>query len=132
MTIRCKDRNKLLFDTVCTLADMDYDVYHATIDSQEGIAHQEYYIKPRYGGTGEPRTLSLYLDNLKLYPSVSKLSWKEARALKPAEMMEAAATASLNQRHAGSEVGASAALTKLLPGATSKQTIGATFEAVSC
>ena len=57
VTIRCKDRNKLLFDTVCTLADMDYDVYHATIDSQEGIAHQEYYIKPRYGGTGDPRSL---------------------------------------------------------------------------
>jgi hypothetical protein len=25
VTIVCKDRNKLFFDTVCTLADMQYD-----------------------------------------------------------------------------------------------------------
>ncbi|KAK9860410.1 hypothetical protein WJX84_010817 [Apatococcus fuscideae] len=68
VTIKCKDRNKLLFDTVCTLADMDYDVYHATIDSQKGLAHQEYYIKPRYGGT----------------------AWNAARAVKLAAMMESA------------------------------------------
>eukprot|EP00884_Botryococcus_braunii_P007924 jgi/Botrbrau1/17132/Bobra.0157s0030.2 len=46
--IRCKDRNKLLFDTVCTLADMNYDVYHATINSCDDMASQEFYIKPRY------------------------------------------------------------------------------------
>ncbi len=39
--IQCKDRQKLLFDTVCTLADMGYDVYHATIDGEHGNAHQE-------------------------------------------------------------------------------------------
>lgn len=39
--IKCKDRPKLLFDTVCTLADCGYDVFHATIDSHEGSAHQE-------------------------------------------------------------------------------------------
>ena len=39
--IQCKDRQKLLFDTVCTLADMGYDVYHATIDGEQGNAHQE-------------------------------------------------------------------------------------------
>ena len=53
VAVVCKDRNKLLFDTVCTLADMDYDVYHATVDSHKGIATQEYYIKPRYGSSGE-------------------------------------------------------------------------------
>lgn len=52
VAITCKDRNKLLFDTVCTLADLDYDVYHATVDSNKGIASQEYYIKPRYGSIG--------------------------------------------------------------------------------
>ena len=52
VAITCKDRNKLLFDTVCTLADMDYDVYHATVDSCKGIATQEYYIKPRWGNIG--------------------------------------------------------------------------------
>lgn len=49
VTIKCKDRTKLLFDTVCTLADMDYDVFHATIDSIKGDAMQEYYIRPRLG-----------------------------------------------------------------------------------
>ncbi|KAL3142750.1 hypothetical protein ABBQ38_003051 [Trebouxia sp. C0009 RCD-2024] len=49
VTIKCRDRTKLLFDTVCTLADMDYDVFHATIDSIQGDAMQEYYIKPRLG-----------------------------------------------------------------------------------
>ena len=39
--IKCKDRPKLLFDTVCTLADCGYDVFHATIDSEGGFAHQE-------------------------------------------------------------------------------------------
>lgn len=34
VTIRCKDRQKLFFDTVCTLADLNYDIYHATIDSE--------------------------------------------------------------------------------------------------
>ncbi|CAL5228986.1 g12223 [Coccomyxa viridis] len=49
VNISCKDRNKLLFDTVCTLADLDYDVYHATIKSCDGMATQEYYVRPRYG-----------------------------------------------------------------------------------
>ena len=39
--IKCKDRAKLLFDTVCTLADCGYDVFHATIDSPATYAHQE-------------------------------------------------------------------------------------------
>lgn len=45
VAIQCKDRSKLLFDTVCTLADLEYDVFHATIDSQHGVAIQEYYIR---------------------------------------------------------------------------------------
>lgn len=28
------DRNKLLFDTVCTLSDLNYDVYHAAVDCE--------------------------------------------------------------------------------------------------
>ena len=34
---------------MCTLADLDYDVYHATIKSSDGIASQEYYVRPRFG-----------------------------------------------------------------------------------
>ena len=55
MAITCKDRNKLLFDTVCTLADMDYEVFHATIDSRAGVAMQEYWIKARNGNAGALR-----------------------------------------------------------------------------
>ena len=33
MNVRCEDRPKLLFDTVCTLTDMQYVVFHGTIDS---------------------------------------------------------------------------------------------------
>lgn len=31
VNLRCPDRPKLLFDTVCTLTDMQYVVYHATV-----------------------------------------------------------------------------------------------------
>ena len=31
VSIECRDRTKLLFDTVCTLADLNYDIFHATI-----------------------------------------------------------------------------------------------------
>lgn len=33
VNVQCKDRTKLLFDIVCTLTDMQYVVYHATIDT---------------------------------------------------------------------------------------------------
>jgi len=36
INLKCPDRPKLLFDTVCTLTDMQYVVYHATIIA-EGI-----------------------------------------------------------------------------------------------
>ncbi|KAL1370428.1 ACT domain-containing protein ACR4 isoform X1 [Arachis hypogaea] len=45
VTIRCKDRAKLLFNIVCTLTDMQYVVFHASIDTEGPNAFQEYYIK---------------------------------------------------------------------------------------
>ena len=33
VNIQCKDRVKLLFDVVCTLTDMEYVVFHATINT---------------------------------------------------------------------------------------------------
>jgi UTP:GlnB (protein PII) uridylyltransferase len=45
VNVQCKDRPKLLFDVVCTLTDMEYVVFHATIDSQGPQTHQEYYIR---------------------------------------------------------------------------------------
>lgn len=61
VNIKCRDRTKLLLDTVCTLADMNYDIYHATIDADnEGYAHQEYFIRPRSGeGEFNPREARL-------------------------------------------------------------------------
>ena len=40
VTIRCKDRSKLLFDTVCTLTDLQYVVFHANIDAKDNQAYQ--------------------------------------------------------------------------------------------
>ncbi|XP_010527985.1 PREDICTED: ACT domain-containing protein ACR5 [Tarenaya hassleriana] len=45
VTIRSKDRPKLLFDTVFTLTDMKYVVFHANIDAEGPEAHQEYYVR---------------------------------------------------------------------------------------
>lgn len=46
--VGCKDRDKLLFDVVCTFADMDYDVYHGTVDCDGKVAFLEFYIRPRF------------------------------------------------------------------------------------
>ncbi|CAN6466534.1 unnamed protein product [Victoria cruziana] len=43
--VQCKDRPKLLFDIVCTLTDMQYVVFHATIYTHFGEAFQEFYIR---------------------------------------------------------------------------------------
>ncbi|KAJ4841684.1 Arsenical-resistance protein 3 [Turnera subulata] len=45
VNVHCKDRAKLLFDIVCTLTDMQYVVFHATISSNGPYALQEYYIR---------------------------------------------------------------------------------------
>ncbi|KAF6140052.1 hypothetical protein GIB67_001793 [Kingdonia uniflora] len=42
VTITCKDRPKLLFDTVCTLTDLQYVAFHAKIDAQGSEAYQGY------------------------------------------------------------------------------------------
>ncbi|KAH0756181.1 hypothetical protein KY290_026451 [Solanum tuberosum] len=45
VTIRCKDRPKLLFDTICTLTDMQYVVFHGNVDTEGPEAYQEYCIR---------------------------------------------------------------------------------------
>ncbi|KAF8400007.1 hypothetical protein HHK36_015880 [Tetracentron sinense] len=45
ITVRSKDRPKLLFDTVCTLTDMQYVVFHGTVNRERMEAYQEYYIR---------------------------------------------------------------------------------------
>lgn len=49
VTVRSRDRPKLLFDTVCVLTDMQYVVFHAAMSSQGSIAIQEYYIRQKDG-----------------------------------------------------------------------------------
>lgn len=43
---RLQDRKKLLFDTVCTLADLSYDVFHSSVDVDMAGAHQVFYVRP--------------------------------------------------------------------------------------
>ncbi|KAF3440131.1 hypothetical protein FNV43_RR18409 [Rhamnella rubrinervis] len=51
ISVRCKDRAKLMFDIVCTLTDMQYVVFHAAISSDGPYASQEYYIRHMDGCT---------------------------------------------------------------------------------
>ncbi|MQL83952.1 hypothetical protein Taro_016443 [Colocasia esculenta] len=45
VNVQCRDRPKLLFDVVCTLTDMEYVVFHGTIDTDGDRASQEFYIR---------------------------------------------------------------------------------------
>ncbi|XP_047946054.1 ACT domain-containing protein ACR8 [Salvia hispanica] len=45
VSIHCKDRNKLLFDVVCTLTDMEYVIFHATVDTSGDRASLEFFIR---------------------------------------------------------------------------------------
>ncbi|CAL0314664.1 unnamed protein product [Lupinus luteus] len=45
VNLRCPDRPKLIFDTVCTITDMQYVVYHGTVNAEGPEAYQEYYIR---------------------------------------------------------------------------------------
>lgn len=40
VNLRCPDRPKLLFDTVCTITDMRYVVFHGSISAEGPEAHQ--------------------------------------------------------------------------------------------
>lgn len=51
VNVRCRDRPKLLFDTVCVLTDMQYVVFHAAVSSQGSIANQEYFVRQKDGCT---------------------------------------------------------------------------------
>nr|GMD79912.1 ACT domain-containing protein ACR8-like [Ipomoea batatas]GME21641.1 ACT domain-containing protein ACR8-like [Ipomoea batatas] len=45
VNIQCKDRTKLLFDVVCTLTDMQYVVFHATLNTAGDRASLEFFIR---------------------------------------------------------------------------------------
>lgn len=48
VNIQSKDRNKLLFDVVCTMADLDFDFYHGNVDCRNGWAVLRLYVRRRY------------------------------------------------------------------------------------
>ncbi|KAJ3681276.1 hypothetical protein LUZ60_015765 [Juncus effusus] len=66
VNLRCRDRPKLLFDTVCTLTDMRYVVFHGTVIAEGSEAYQEYYIrhldKSPISSEGERERLVLCLE----------------------------------------------------------------------
>lgn len=45
ITMKSKDRPKLLFDIICTLTDMQYIVFHGVVHTGRMEAYQEYYIR---------------------------------------------------------------------------------------
>ncbi|PON61275.1 Tetratricopeptide-like helical domain containing protein [Parasponia andersonii] len=45
ITMRSKDRPKLLFDIICTLTDMQYVVFHGMVSTGRKEAYQEFYIR---------------------------------------------------------------------------------------
>ncbi|KAL0918172.1 hypothetical protein M5K25_010166 [Dendrobium thyrsiflorum] len=45
VNVQCRDRPKLLFDVICTLTDMEYVVFHGTIDTTGDRACQEFCIR---------------------------------------------------------------------------------------
>ncbi|KAH7293089.1 hypothetical protein KP509_28G011400 [Ceratopteris richardii] len=51
VNIECRNRPKFLFDTLCTLTDMEYVIFHGTIDTDGQRAYQEYYIRHIDGRT---------------------------------------------------------------------------------
>ncbi|XP_074285588.1 ACT domain-containing protein ACR2 [Silene latifolia] len=49
VNVECKDRSRVMFDTLCTLIDMEYVIFHASVSCQDGYAFQEYFIRHRDG-----------------------------------------------------------------------------------
>ncbi|KAG0460501.1 hypothetical protein HPP92_020798 [Vanilla planifolia] len=45
VSVQCRDRPKLLFDTVCALTDLNYVIFHGKIDTNDDLACQEFYIR---------------------------------------------------------------------------------------
>ncbi|XP_073150020.1 ACT domain-containing protein ACR8-like [Henckelia pumila] len=45
VNIQAKDRTRLLFDIVCTLTDMEYVVFHATVDTTGDRASLEFFMR---------------------------------------------------------------------------------------
>ncbi|XP_020597388.1 ACT domain-containing protein ACR4-like [Phalaenopsis equestris] len=47
--MRSSDRPKLMFDVVCALTDLDYNIFRGSIISQDSVAYQEYFVRRTNG-----------------------------------------------------------------------------------
>lgn len=61
VNVRCRDRPKLIFDTVCTLTDMEYVVYHGTVIAESPEAYQVHFSV--YGLTRQQCSLLVVLES---------------------------------------------------------------------
>ncbi|KAH1215325.1 ACT domain-containing protein ACR3 [Glycine max] len=78
VSVKCKDRAKLMFDIVCTLTDMEYVVFHATISSEGQYASQVHIMSTLSGTWTDAH---LILKERKKGPSNAlKLPFKEELA----------------------------------------------------
>ncbi|KAG2293623.1 hypothetical protein Bca52824_040292 [Brassica carinata] len=53
VSVKCRDRPKLLFDTVCALKELQFVVFHAVAGARGSTAEQEYFIRKKNGCTLE-------------------------------------------------------------------------------
>ncbi|GMP46598.1 hypothetical protein CsSME_00014685 [Camellia sinensis var. sinensis] len=71
VSVKCKDRAKLMFDIVCTLTDMQYVVFHANISSDGPYASQDRMSKQQIG-TGHKVGDLYVIENLHLPMATSQ------------------------------------------------------------
>ncbi|GBG72856.1 hypothetical protein CBR_g12575 [Chara braunii] len=62
ISVKSSDRARVLFDTVCTLADMEYDICHAYLKAEDGVCDQEYFIKTLEGKMVTMKTEHVFLE----------------------------------------------------------------------
>lgn len=78
VNVKCRDRPKLLFDTVCALKELQFVVFHAVAGAKGSTAEQEYYIRKKNGCTLETE---LQRERLK-HCLVAAISRRSSRGLK--------------------------------------------------
>ena len=61
-TYLAQDRYALLFDTVCTITDAGYDIFHGHVEISAGVAKQQYWVHHHEGATRETRLEQSYLE----------------------------------------------------------------------
>ncbi|KAK7853222.1 act domain-containing protein acr4 [Quercus suber] len=95
VTVRSKDRPKLLFDTLCSLADMQYVVFHGTVITERMEAYQtfviivvslqEYYIR-HMDGLPELELELCTDDRLGLLSDITRIFRENGLCIKQAEI----------------------------------------------